>query len=417
METLRIRGGNKLFGDVEISAAKNALLPIIAATLLTSDDVQLNNCAPLSDVLSMLTIINTMGGKAVLEGKNININCASVTPTLIDPCLTGGIRSSVFILGPILARFKHAVVNYPGGCEIGLRPIDLHIYGLKRLGVKIDEHNGHICCDGTGMHAAEVDFDFPSVGATENIMMAAVSLNGKTVIRNAAREPEIKDLADFINKMGGRIYGAGSDTIVIDGVERLHGCEYTPIPDRIIAGTYLCACAMTGGDVSVNVSPSILRAVCDRLGRMGFKLRLTPNSIRLTATRRPRAVHKIETMPYPGFPTDMQAQTVALLSIADGCSMMVENLFESRFRYTAELNKMGANITVKDRVAVIKGVKSLRSACVTAQDLRGGAALCIAALAAEGETVIASPHHIDRGYAGIECDLCALGGDVRRVGY
>lgn len=415
MEFLRVTGGNRLDGRLKIASAKNAVLPIIACALLAESEIKIKNCPRLSDITAMMKIIRSTGGRADFEGDDIVLDCSSANPSLIESDLTGGIRSSIFILGPILARFKRAAVSYPGGCEIGLRPIDLHIYGLKQLNVRITEENGHIVCDGSDMKSGEIDLDFPSVGATENIMMAAVYLGGRSIIRNAAREPEIVNLAEFINCLGGRVFGAGSDTIIIEGVKALHGGEFTPIPDRIVGGTYLTACALTGGDVYLeNLRSDSLNAVIEKLARAGAEITRGSDFIRLRSKGRINAIHKIETQPYPGFPTDMQAQIAALLSRADGCSVMVENLFENRYKYTVQLNKMGAKITVKDRIAVIKGVKKLYGTAVSAEDLRGGAALVLAALGAEGESIVSGVAHIDRGYCHIEDDLKALGADITR---
>lgn len=415
MEYLRVIGGNKLDGRLKIASAKNAVLPIIAGALLSEEDIVIKNCPALSDITAMMKIIRSTGGRAEYEGNHILINCKDSNPALIESDLTGKIRSSIFIMGPILARFKHAALSYPGGCEIGLRPIDLHIYGLKKLNVKIREENGHIICDGSDMKSAEIDLDFPSVGATENIMMAAVFLSGKTTIRNAAREPEIVDLANFLNALGGKIYGAGTDTLVVEGVKKLSGGEYTPVPDRIAGCTFLTACALTGGDVFLeNLRSDTINAVTEKLVRAGCELSRGYDYVRIRSSGKIKAIHKIETQPYPGFPTDMQAPMTAMLTRANGCSVMVENLFENRYKYTVQLNKMGAKITVKDRIAVIKGVKKLRGTVVKSEDLRGGAALVIAALAAEGESIVTGVNHIDRGYYKIEEDFRRLGADIKR---
>ncbi len=415
MEYLKVNGGRKLNGKVSLTAAKNSVLPIVACSLMVKGEILLRNCSPLSDIRAMLKIINSLGGNGYFEKNEIIINTDDAEFRSISANLTGGIRSSVFILGPLLSRFKKAVVSYPGGCEIGLRPIDLHIYALRQLGVKIVEEGGRIYCDGSQMKQGEVYLDFPSVGATENAIMAAVLLSGKSVIRNAAREPEICDLANFINSMGGKIYGAGSDTIEIEGVKELRGCEYTPLCDRITAGTIFTACASCGGDVMIEkVLPLTLSSVLDKFSRTGSVVTVYDDGIRIKSSGKIKAIHKIETQPFPGFPTDMQAQFVSMLTRARGCSLMVENLFESRFKYTNELNKMGAKITVKDRVAVIKGVAFLRGADIKAEDLRGGAALVNAALGAEGESRIYGVEHIDRGYYSIEETFSALGGEIKR---
>ncbi len=416
MEYLKIKGGNRLSGSVEITSAKNAVLPILACSVLTKSDVRIKNCPRLSDVTAMLDIVNSIGGRAGYDGCDVVVNCRDCAPEFINSDLTGGIRSSIFILGPILARFRKAAISYPGGCEIGLRPIDLHIFGLKKLNVAVKEENGMLICDGSDMRAGEVDLDFPSVGATENIMMAAVYLRGTSVIRNAAREPEIVDLANFINTLGGKVYGAGTDTIAIDGVKDLSGGEYTPVPDRIAGGTFLTACAIAGGRIDlVGLTTDNVHSVTEKLVRAGCQIGGGNDYVSIEANKRVNAIHKIETQPYPGFPTDMQAQFVAMLSSADGCSVMVENLFENRYKYTVQLNKMGAKITVKDRIAVVKGVKRLHGGEVKAEDLRGGAALAIAALGADGDSVVTGVHHIDRGYFKIEESLVSLGADVKRI--
>ena len=418
MEKIKITGGNSLFGTTEILPAKNSVLPIIASVFLTQGEVKIKNCPHLSDVESMLKIIRSVGGTAEWDGKDLVLSSKYANPTEVDEELTGRIRSSFFILGPILSRFSKARVSYPGGCEIGIRPIDIHLCGLKKLGVKIIDCCGVVECDGSNMHCADITLDFPSVGATENLMMASVLLDGTTILRSVAREPEIIDLANFINKMGGRIYGAGGDTIVIEGVKSLHGCEYTPIPDRIVGGTLLVATAIAGGDITLNnFSPTNIYSVLEKLVASGCEITSTENSVRIISNRELVALPKVETMPFPGFPTDMQAQFVAMLTTAHGSSLMVENLFESRYRYTAQLCKMGAKITVKDRVAVIKGVKRLHSAVVKAEDLRGGASLILAALGAEGESTITDIYHIDRGYYRIEEQLASLGANIKREYY
>ncbi|MDE7395416.1 MAG: UDP-N-acetylglucosamine 1-carboxyvinyltransferase [Clostridiales bacterium] len=415
-ERLIIRGGRRLNGSVAVSAAKNSVLPILACCIMSAKEITLENCPRIADVFSMVEILRSIGAQAELKEHTLTVNCAAADPKLVSAELTGKIRSSVFILGPILARFRRANISYPGGCEIGLRPIDLHIYGLKCLGVKISEEGGIIGCDGSEMSGGVVNLDFPSVGATENIMMAGVLADGKTVIRNAAREPEIVDLQNFINFIGGRVYGAGSDVITVEGVKALHGGTYTPVGDRIAAATFLGAAAITGGEVCVTgVQPSALHVVIEKMRRTGCTVRELSSGIVLQAPRVLKPVHKIETQPFPGFPTDMQPQMTAVLCRADGSSCVVENMFENRFKYTVQLGKMGAKILVKDRVAVIKGTERLTAASVVAEDLRGGAALVTAALCAEGTTHISGVRHIDRGYENIEDSLRSLGADIERV--
>lgn len=415
MDNLIIRGGRPLGGEIDLPAAKNSVLPIIAASILTEEKVIIHNCPHLSDITNMLDIIRSLGGKATLEENTLVLDNQDVASACVSSALTGGIRSSIFILGPILGRLRTAAVSYPGGCEIGLRPIDLHLGGLRALGIEIAEEGGMIHCDGKGLRGGTVNLDFPSVGATENIMMAAVLAEGRTVIRNAAREPEIVDLQGFLNRLGARVHGAGSGVITVEGVKRLGGGEYLPLADRIVAGTYLTACAACGGDVTVHgICPDTLSAVLAKLGRTGCDLLEYDDRIRIRASGRVKAIGKTETQVYPGFPTDMQAQLGALLSTSDGVSILVENIFENRFKYTVQLRALGADITVKDRTAVIHGVKRLRGAFVTAEDLRGGAALVIAGLAAEGQTIVRNVRHIDRGYESIEDAFARLGADIKR---
>lgn len=415
MEKLVIRGGKILKGEINIDAAKNSVLPIIACCILSSEDILIKNAPKITDIHNMLSIIKSIGGKAEFCGDDILINCKNANPGLVSADLTGGIRSSIFILGSILSRFKYANISYPGGCEIGLRPIDLHIYGLKCLNVHITESDGRIICDGSKIIGSTVDLDFPSVGATENIMMAGVLSSGTTIIRNAAREPEIVDLQNFINFLGGRVSGAGTGIITVEGVSKLGGGTYRPIGDRIAAGTFLCGCAMTGGEIKVNnIEPELLYSVLEKLRRCGCEIIEEKNSAVLRAKGRIKPIHKLETQPFPGFPTDMQPQFTAMLCIADGSSFIVENMFESRFKFTAQLCKMGANILVKDRIAMVKGVKTLGGTLVSSEDLRGGAALILAGLKAEGITTVANIHHVDRGYFAIESALKGVGADIVR---
>lgn len=414
---LFIEGGKRLSGEITVRSAKNSILPVIACCVLTEETVVIRNCPPMSDVLTMLEIIRNIGGEAEFEDGNIVINCRYARPDKIDERLTHLIRSSVFILGPILSRFRKACVSYPGGCEIGARPIDLHIEGLSALGVKTSAENNLIDCDGSALSGAEIRLRLPSVGATENIMMAAVLAPGTTVIHNAAREPEICDLARFINYIGGRVYGAGSSAIIVEGVKKLGGGEFLPISDRIVSGTYLAACAATGGKICLKgVRFEHIYSVIDRLQAAGCRFGYKKNSITISSSGGLKAIPYTATMPYPGFPTDMQPQLTAMLSLADGISVVRENLFESRFNYITQLKKLGADITVRDNRAVINGVRYLKGGSVEAQDLRGGAALVIAGLAAEGETVVRGVHHIDRGYYRIEEDLRAFGGSITRRG-
>ena len=416
MQKLIIDGGLPLNGETVIQTAKNAALPIIAACILTDEPVTIENCPHLNDIDAMLNIMRHLGCTAEFSGDNLTVCCRDVALNVINSDLTGKLRSSIFILGSILSRCRRAYISHPGGCEIGLRPIDLHISGLKGLSVKIVDDCGVICCDGTDMKSGVINLDFASVGATENLMMAGALLDGETVIVNAAREPEIVDLAEFINAMGGDVRGAGGSVISIRGVKKLHGCAYTPMPDRICAGTVLAAVNATGGSVTVkNVVPDHIFGITERLKKAGARLSVRGNAVRITADARPRPIHKLETNVYPAFPTDMQPQFCAMLARASGSSVIVENLFENRFGYTSELVKMGASITVKDRIAVVNGVPSLHGATLKACDLRGGAALVIAAFAAEGRSVVYGVEHIDRGYECIERTFAELGGAIHRT--
>lgn len=325
------------------------------------------------------------------------------------------IRSSIFLLGSILARFRKATVTFPGGCEIGLRPIDLHLSGLRQLGVDVREEGGLIRCDGRHMRAGTVHFDYPSVGATENVMMAAALLKGRTVLSNVAREPEITDLQNFLNAMGARISGAGTHTVTVEGVDRLRGVSYCPMPDRIVAGTLLAAAAATGGDIRLtNVPCRDLYAVFTKMREMGCEIDEEESAVRLRAPQRLTAFQQLQTQPHPGFPTDMQAQMLALAAMAKGTSVVVENVFENRFAHAGDLNRMGANVLVNGRTAVVQGVDMLYGTHVTARDLRGGAALVIAGLAARGETLVERAELIDRGYERLEEMLGALGAEIRR---
>ena len=416
MESLLIRGRKKLTGELALPAAKNAVLPLLALTVASKEDICLRHCLPIADVEKMLAILRYIGAKAGFENNDIYINCRETEPKPISELLTGEIRSSIFMLGPLLARFKTAEICYPGGCEIGLRPIDLHIEGLKRLGVKICEKGGFLVCDGSNMHAGDIYLDFQSVGATENLIMASIFLPGKTVIRNAAKEPEIRDLGAFINMLGGRVFGAGSDTVIIEGVKKLGGGEYRPLTDRITAGTYIAAAAAAGGEITLNnYCEKDMRAVEAKFRQCGVSIMLHGSSATIRSDGHLCAAKRIETHPFPGFPTDMQPQMTAALCFAKGTSIVIENLFENRFKYTRQLIKMGADITVKGSVAVIKGKGALHEADMTAEDLRGGAAIVVAALGAAGDSRISGLSHIDRGYYKIENDLRLLGADVERI--
>ena len=410
-----IKGGIRLDGKIEAESAKNAVLPLLAASVLTDEEVVIENCPPILDVESMIRILKELGVKVRYEGKNLIVNASSMHAYAIPYSLSKEMRSSVFMLGALISRFKSAKASYPGGCDIGLRPIDLHLHGLKQMGVQVDETGGEIDCRADRLKGGDIYFDFPSVGATENIILAAVLAEGRTIIHNAAKEPEVEDLQHFLNSMGARVSGAGTSVIAVDGVKKLHGTQYKPIFDRIEAGTYLVAAAATGGKIEIgNVRPekisALLHKLCDNTCNIAVK-----NDIIYLQSGGVRKSFNIETLPYPGFPTDMQAQMVALAAVSEGISVIRENIFETRFKHVRELNRMGANIVVKDRVAIVSGVKQLVGAKVVAHDLRGGAALIVAGLNAAGTTVIEDVRHVERGYYRPEEKFRALGADFRRV--
>ncbi|MDE7453766.1 MAG: UDP-N-acetylglucosamine 1-carboxyvinyltransferase [Clostridia bacterium] len=416
MEKYIINGGNKLYGSVKIQAAKNSVLPILAATVLTDGEVKILNVPHISDVRNMINILTCLGCKAVYENDSIIINSSSADCFEIPSALAHELRSSVFLLGSVISRFHKAKIAYPGGCDIGLRPVDLHLTGLKRLGVEITEKNGYILCKCDKLCGNEIMLDCPSVGATENIILAAVKAEGTTVIKNAAREPEIEDLQKFLNCIGAKVSGAGSGTVTIEGVKELGGCEFLPIPDRIEAGTFLVAAAMCGGKVTVEgACPENISSLLHKLRENGCKISINSDKILLENNRRLSSVKTIETQPYPGFPTDLQAQMTALCGLCGGHSIVTENLFETRFKYVPELRKMGADITVIGRNAFVRGVEKYKGATVVACDLRGGAALVLAGLAAEGRSEVLDISHIDRGYGSFEYKLRNLGADIVRV--
>ena len=416
MQSFFICGGNKLMGELEVQTSKNAVLPILAGCILCDKDVVLHKFPKFEDTLTMLKILESLGARTYIYENDVKIECESITNHEIPVDLASKIRSSIFSLGAILSRFKKAKVPYPGGCAIGARPIDLHIKGLKQLGAKIIDKHGFLYCDGSNMKSGVVNIDFPSVGATENIILASVFLKGRTKIINCAKEPEIVDLANFLNSMGAKIHGAGDSIIEIEGVEKLDGGEYTPITDRIIAGTYILATLICGGDVTLkNINTEHIQSLMHNLKNNCCKMIVKGDTLRVVANKRPKAISKIETQPYPGFPTDLQPQIMSMLSIARGTSVVVENLFESRFKHVGELKKLGADILVNDKTAIIKGKSMLYGANVTCQDLRGGAGLVLAGLVAKGYTTVDDVFHIDRGYYHMEKDLQQLGVNIERI--
>lgn len=416
MDEFIIEGGRRLYGEIDVQTAKNAVLPLLAASILTDEKVNLLSVPPISDVYCMADILKELGCNVVMNGGNIEVDSSSSASHYIPARLTKELRSSVFMLGSVLSRFHKAKIAYPGGCDIGLRPIDLHLNGLKRLGVKIREEDGYIHCEADKLKGNDILLDFPSVGATENIMLAAVKADGRTVIRNAAKEPEIVDLQKFLLRMGAKVDGAGGSTVVVEGVKKLRGVSYTPMRDRIEAGTFLIAVAMCGGEAEVNhCEEENIASLLHKLRENGCKIHIKNDKIMLQSVGTLKANKLIETSPFPGFPTDLQAQMLALDCVAEGACVVEENLFETRFHHVPELCRMGADITVKGRTALVRGVSALHGADVAVKDLRGGAALTIAGLKAEGVTRVANVSYIDRGYSEFENKLRLLGAKIKRV--
>ena len=408
MDNLVIEGGNPLSGTIRIHGAKNAALPILAASLLAEGEVTIRNVPRLLDIEVMLDILRDLGCKARHQDTVVTVETAVATSSHIPETLMRKMRSSVFLMGPLLARFGEAQLYQPGGCAIGERKIDLHLRGLAALGARIEEKGSRIVCSARRLQGAEISLDFPSVGATENIMMAAVLARGRTTIIGAAREPEIQDLQQFLNGMGAQVSGAGTDTIAIDGVDSLHGCEFEVIPDRIVTGTVMVATAATRGEVTLeNTNPGHLTSLVHVLRRAGVQIEAGNDIMRVGAIKRPTAVDRVVTSPYPAFPTDMQAQVMTLLALADGVSVLKETVFEGRFKHVDELCRMGADIRVDLNNAFIRGVPQLYGTTVEATDLRAGAA-------AQGTTVVEQVHHIDRGYDRIEEMFRRIGGNIKR---
>ena len=417
MEKLIVKGGNRLVGAVKTSGAKNAVLPIIAASILGTTPSHLDEVPMLEDVHTISEVLKCLGlaVECSPEKNVLDIDSTEITSYEAPYELVRTMRASFLVMGPLLARIGKARISMPGGCAIGARPIDIHLKGFEALGVKIEQGHGYIEASAPeGLKGTSIYFDFPSVGATENIMMAA-SLAEGTTLENAAEEPEIVDLANYLNKMGAKIRGAGTDTIRIEGVEKLHGADYTIIPDRIEAGTYMIAAAMTGGDIVVeNVLPEHQKPLIAKLREAGAVVEENIDKVRVIGKNPLKAV-SIKTLPYPGFPTDMQAQMMAMMVIAEGRSKVTETVFENRFMHVVELNRMGAQISTEGRSAVIDGPCKLTGCDVRATDLRAGAAMILAGLVAEGTTRIGDLHHIDRGYENIVAKLKNLGADIERV--
>ncbi len=417
MDIIRITGSKKLEGEVQLQGSKNSALPILAACVSVNGISVIHNCPSLTDVDAAVKILEYLGCRVTRRESALVIDSGDVKRSDIPQHLMHEMRSSIVFLAPLLSRFGSACVSTPGGCEIGLRPIDLHLNAMRKMGAVIEEESGILSCScPNGLSGAKIVLSFPSVGATENIMIAAATAKGTTVLVNAAREPEIRDLAVYLNSCGAKIKGAGEGTIVIEGVESLHGTEHSVIPDRIVASTFMAAAAATGGKVLIKgVVPSHITPVISAFEEAGCRVDSGASRLYICAPKRLGRVQTIRTMPYPGFPTDSQAIVMAMLCTADGTSMLIENIFENRFRHVQELRKLGAKIDVEGRVAVVEGVESLKAAHVYAPDLRGGAALIVAGLAAQGVTEIENVRLIDRGWQDIEKSLSALGADIVRT--
>jgi UDP-N-acetylglucosamine 1-carboxyvinyltransferase len=415
MDKLKIRGGTPLAGEVSISGAKNAALPILAAGLLTADELVVDNVPQLQDVATTLKLLKQMGVAAERDGATVRLKADAVTHTEASYEMVKTMRASILVLGPLVARFGTARVSLPGGCAIGARPVDQHIKGLEALGATIRIEGGFVVAEARRLKGARIVTDMVTVTGTENLMMAAALAEGETIIENAAREPEVVDLADALIAMGARISGAGTSAIVIQGVERLHGAHHRVMPDRIETGTFLAAVAAAGGSAVLRgAAPRTLDAVLDKLQEAGAELTADGDLLQVRMNGRPRAV-SLRTAPYPAFPTDMQAQFMAVDCVADGVGRITETIFENRFMHVLELQRLGASIAIEGNTAVVHGVPKLTGAPVMATDLRASACLVVAALAAEGETLVDRIYHLDRGYERMETKLAALGAQVERV--
>jgi len=414
MDKIVINGGNRLQGDVTVSGAKNAALPILASTLLGSGEYHLRRIPRLIDVATIRRLLVQLGAKIVDDGDSVVIEMKRIANCQAPYELVKTMRASILVLGPLVARMGEAHVSLPGGCAIGARPINLHLTGLEKMGAEVKIEHGYVWVKTKRLRGASIHLDVPSVTGTENLMMAATLADGTTRIENAACEPEVVDLAQFLKKGGARISGAGTDVVTIEGVQQLYGVDYEVMPDRIEAGTYLAAGAITGGDVLVCGCPSsYLEAVLSKLREAGAKLKEEAKGIRVCGPKRLQSVD-VKTSPYPGFPTDMQAQIMAVMSLADGLSVITETVFEGRFGHVAELRRMGADIRIQGNQAVVQGVSRLTGAPVMASDLRASASLIIAGLAAEGTTEVSRVYHLDRGYEQIEDKLVRLGAMISR---
>jgi UDP-N-acetylglucosamine 1-carboxyvinyltransferase len=416
VDQLVIRGGKALCGEVQVSGAKNAALPLMAAALLTAEPLRLSNVPRLMDVRTMTRLLRHLGTEVAGDGTaDLTLQARQISRPEAPYDLVKTMRAAVVVLGPLVARYGRARVSLPGGCAIGPRPINLHLMGLEKLGATIRLDQGYVEAEAARLTGARIAFDIQTVTGTENLMMAATLAEGTTVLENAACEPEVTDLAALLNRMGGKIEGAGTQTITIRGVSALHGVSHRTIPDRIEAGTFAMAGAITGGDITIRgCRPDHLDAVLAKLEETGARIEAGPDSLQVVAAGRPKAVN-VRTQPFPGFATDMQAQIMALMTVAAGQSVITESVFENRFMHVNELLRMGADITIAGNTAAVQGMPHLLGAPVMATDLRASASLVVAALAARGETVISRIYHLDRGYEAIEAKLTGLGADIRRV--
>ena len=417
MEQLIIEGGRRLEGELEVQGSKNSALPILAAAAVTGETSILKHCPHLRDTDAAMRILRCIGCDAERAGDAVIVRSDAPKRWEIPDALMREMRSSIIFLGALLSRFGRAELSAPGGCDIGLRPIDLHLSALSALGVLTEERCGRLCCSAPqGLHGATITLSFPSVGATENILLCAVCAEGETVIRNAAREPEICDLASFFNGCGANIRGAGTDTVTVEPAKRFRALEYTIMPDRIMAATFLAAAAVTGGTVCLrHTAPQYLVPVLPYFEQSGCVVQISGDDVLLRAPHRLQSVQLVRTMPYPGFPTDFQASAMVMAAISRGTSVLVETIFENRYRHVPQLQRMGAHITVHNNVAVVEGVPQLCGAAVQATDLRGGAALVTAGLAAQGVTRVSCIGHIDRGCERFEHNLARLGAKIQRI--
>ena len=411
-----IEGGRKLGGRLRVQGAKNSALPILAATVAVGRPCVIHNCPSLTDIDSTLGILKALGCEVHRSGGSVSVDSSRMTLTDIPDDLMREMRSSIIFLGALISRTGEARLCAPGGCDIGMRPIDLHLFAMEKLGVILSEEYGHISCKCAKTKGAKITLSFPSVGATENIILASLRCTGTTTIINAAREPEVVDLARFLNSCGARISGAGESTVYIEGVDRFHSSQYTVMPDRIAACTYMAAAAVTGSDILLDdIVPSHLASVMQCFETSGCKITSSQNRLRIISQGRLKPMGTVRTMPYPGFPTDCQSLIMTMASVADGTTVICENIFENRFRLAGELNRMGAAVSVHDKIAVVNGIRRLQGATVCAHDLRAGAALTVAGLCAEGTTTVENIHFIDRGYESLEKSLNYIGARIKRI--